>query len=43
MEKSGEYDDDAGLENRGVSVGVPASEEERYTWIMKTRMGFLGS
>ena len=25
MEKSGEYDDDAGLENRWVSVGGPVS------------------
>ena len=30
MEKSGEYDDDAGLEDRWVSVGVRASRGEIY-------------
>lgn len=42
MEKSGEYDDDAGLKNRWVSVGVPVSEEEKVYLDYEDENGVLG-
>ena len=43
MEDSGEDDDDAGLERGSVSVEGDGKMVERYTWMMKVMMGFLGS
>ena len=43
VEESGEYDDDAGLQERRVSPVLVQGTLERHTWMMKTKMGFLGS
>ena len=43
MEDAGEDDDDAGLERGSVSVRCAGRSAERHTWMMKVKMGFLGS